>query len=85
MGQTFFNRNKIQLVFTEEAIDRLAEKVWENGIDPGAFLIQSYLNYDHGLKLINEKIGKQKFSIPPKGVDNPENYMNELIRLIYKD
>ncbi|MGA1871662.1 MAG: AAA family ATPase [bacterium] len=82
--QSFFNRNKIQLIFTDEAIDRLAEIVWEDGVAPGVFLIQSYQNYEHGLKLIYEKIGEHKFTIPPEGVDDPEKYLNQLIRMTYK-
>jgi len=80
----FSNRNEVQITFTEEAVDRLVEKVWGEGLDPLAFLKQSFQNYEHGLKLIKEKTGRREFSIPAEGVENPENFLNGLIREIYK-
>jgi len=84
-AEMFSCRNDIKISFTEEAIDRLVEKAWREGIDSGAFLQKSFQNYEHGLKLIKEKTGKRKYTIPPEGVENPENYMNELIRDTYKN
>jgi endopeptidase Clp ATP-binding regulatory subunit ClpX len=80
----FSNRNEVQIAFTEEAIDCLVKKVWKEGLEPLAFLKQSFQNYEHGLKLIKEKTGRREFSIPAEGVENPENYLNGLIREIYK-
>jgi endopeptidase Clp ATP-binding regulatory subunit ClpX len=80
----FSNRNEVQIAFSEEAIDRLVEKVWGEGLEPLAFLKQSFQNYEHGLKLIKEKTGRREFSIPAEGVENPENFLNGLIREIYK-
>jgi hypothetical protein len=83
-AQMFSNRNEVQVVFTEGAIDRLVEKTWEEGLDPLAFLKQSFQNYEHGLKLIKEKTGRREFSIPAEGVENPEDFLNGLIRETYK-
>jgi ATP-dependent Clp protease ATP-binding subunit ClpX len=80
----FSNRNEVQITFTEKAIDSLVEKVWEEGLEPLPFLKQSFQNYEHGLKLIKEKTGRREFSIPAEGVENPEDYLNALIREIYK-
>jgi len=82
--RTFSSRNEVQLHFTAEAIERLVERIWEEGFEPGAFLKQSFQNYEHGLKLIKEKTGKQEFFIPPEGMENPENYLNRLIQETYK-
>ncbi|MGA1843947.1 MAG: AAA family ATPase [bacterium] len=84
-AQMFSSRNDIKISFTEEAIDRLVEKVWREGVDSGTFLQRSFQNYEHGLKLIKEKTGKRKYTIPAEGIENPENYMNELIRDTYKN
>jgi ATP-dependent Clp protease ATP-binding subunit ClpX len=83
-ARTFSNRNEVQLIFTEEAIDRLVEKVWGEGLEPLAFLKQSFQNYGHGLKLIKEKTGRREFSIPAEGVEHPEDFLNKLIRETYK-
>ncbi|MGA1795822.1 MAG: AAA family ATPase [bacterium] len=84
-AQMFSSRNDIKISFTEEAIDRLVEKVWREGTDSGTFLQRSFQNYEHGLKLIKEKTGRRKYTIPAEGIENPENYMNELIRDTYKN
>jgi hypothetical protein len=80
----FSSRNEVQITFTEAAIDRLVEKVWEEGLEPVPFLKQNLQNYEHGLKLIKEKTGRREFPIPAEGVENPENYLNGLIRETYK-
>jgi len=80
----FSSRNEVQITFTEAAIDRLVEKCWEEGLEPVPFLKQSLQNYEHGLKLIKEKTGRREFPIPAEGVENPENYLNGLIRETYK-
>jgi hypothetical protein len=83
-AQTFSCRIDIKLYFTEEAIDRLVEKVWEDGVDLKTYLEESFQNYEHGLKLINEKTGRREFPISPEGIENPEDYLNDLIRETYK-
>ncbi len=83
-AREFSSRNEVQIAFTEEAIDQLLIKVWEEGVEPGAFLKQSFQNYEHGLKLIREKTGKRDFSLPAEAMENPENYLNLLIRETYK-
>jgi len=80
----FSSRNEVQIHFTEEAIDRLVEKIWEEGLEPEAFFRQSFQNYEHGLKLIKEKTGRSEIVIPPEGIENPENFLNRLIRETYK-
>jgi hypothetical protein len=80
----FASRNDVRLSFTDEAIDLLVEKIWEGDMDPVGYLKQSFQNYEHGLKLIKEKTGKAEFSIPAEGIENPEIYLNRLIREIYR-
>jgi hypothetical protein len=82
--QDFSSRNEVKLTFTEEAIDRLIEVVWDRNVDAEVFLEQTFQNYEHGLKLIRKKTGKKEFSISACCIDEPENYLNELIRESYK-
>ena len=84
-AQAFSARADVQMEFSEEAIDLFAEKVWKEGLDTGQTLKQSFQNYEHGLKLIREKTGTREFLISPEGIENPELYLNQLIREIYKD
>jgi ATP-dependent Clp protease ATP-binding subunit ClpX len=80
----FLARNGLTLRFDEGAIDRLVEKVWEEGVDPAAHLRASFQNYEHGLKLIYEKTGKREFLVSADGIDNPEADLNRLIRETYQ-
>lgn len=80
----FSKRNEVEVTFTEETVDALVRKVWEGGIDPKSFLGQSFQNLEHGLKLIKEKTGKRVFSITPEGIENPEEFLNQLIRDTYR-
>ncbi|MFC1851860.1 AAA family ATPase [candidate division CSSED10-310 bacterium] len=82
---SFVEKNDITISFSDEACDWLIQKVWQDQVEPLAFLKQSYQNYEHGLKLIREKTGKDHFSIPPEGIEEPENFLNKLIREIYHD
>jgi ATP-dependent Clp protease ATP-binding subunit ClpX len=83
-AEKFSLRNDLGVSFTEEAIDRLVEKVWKEGLDPGDYLGRSFQNYEHGLKLIREKTGKREFSISAGGMENPEQFLNGLIQETYR-
>jgi len=84
-AQSFSVRAEVQMEFSEEAIDRFAEKVWDERLDAGQTLRQLFQNYEHGLKLIREKTGTREFLITAEGIENPETYLNRLIRETYKD
>jgi len=80
----FSTRNELEISFTDEAIDCLAEKIWKEPQDLSAYLRLALQNYDHGLKLIREKTGKRQFIIPVEGVENPEQFLNGLIQEAYR-
>jgi ATP-dependent Clp protease ATP-binding subunit ClpX len=84
-ARAFSARNEVAFSFTEDAVDLFAEKAWREGADPGEFLRKSFQNYEHGMKLIREKTGVREFPIPGEGIENPEGYLNRMIREIYKD
>ena len=83
-ARRFSSRSEVHIDFTEEAVDRLVVKVWQEGVEPGEFLKRSFQNYEHGVNLINVNTGKRDFSMPAEGIENPENYLNLLIRETYK-
>jgi ATP-dependent Clp protease ATP-binding subunit ClpX len=83
-AEKFSLRNDLRVSFTEEAIDRLVEKVWKEGLDAADYLRRSFQNYEHGLKLIREKTGKKEFSISAGGMENPEQFLNGLIQETYR-
>jgi hypothetical protein len=83
-AEKFSRRNDLEMSFTEEAIDRLVETVWEEGMDPADYLGRSFQNYEHGLKLIREKTGKREFLISVEGMENPEQFLNGMIQETYR-
>jgi ATP-dependent Clp protease ATP-binding subunit ClpX len=79
----FQRRNGIRLQFSKEAIDRITEiALDEDG--KGAVICSRLLkDYEHGMKLIRDKIGRREFIITREAVDDPEGYLNRMIREIY--
>jgi len=80
----FNARNNLDMSFTDDALDCLAEKVWHENHDPLDYLKASFQNYDQGLKLIMAKTGNRRFLINAKGVSDPEQYLNSLIQDAYR-
>jgi endopeptidase Clp ATP-binding regulatory subunit ClpX len=81
----FQRRHGICLQFNNEAIDRIIEIALEEerkGIDVCSRLLK---DYEHGMKLIRDKIGRKEFVITKEAVDNPEGYLNRMIREIYRN
>ena len=83
-AEQFSRRNDLGMAFTEEAIDRLVEKTWQEGQDPADYLGKSFQNYEHGLKLIREKTGRREFLISAEGMENPEQFLNAMIQETYR-
>jgi ATP-dependent Clp protease ATP-binding subunit ClpX len=83
-AEKFSRRNDLEVSFSEEAVDRLVEKVWQEGVSPDGYLGKSFQNYEHGLKLIREKTGKRDFLISAEGMESPEEFLNGMIQETYR-
>ena len=83
-GEAFSTRNGLELSFTEDALDELTGLVWEEHRNPVEYLKTAFTNYDHGLKLIREKTGKQEFVVPAAGIRDSDEFLNELIQKAYR-
>ena len=80
----FQRRTGIDLQFSEEAIHRVTEIILdENGKGAGLFSRLSK-DYEYGFELIRDKTGQREFIITRETVDDPEGYLNRMIREIYK-
>jgi endopeptidase Clp ATP-binding regulatory subunit ClpX len=80
----FQRRHGIYLQFSNEAIDRITEIALEEDGKGIAVCSQLLKDYEHGMKLIRDKIGQKEFVITKEAVDNPEGYLNRMIREIYR-
>ena len=81
---SFYNRCEIEITFDDSAIDRILDAC---RFDPSSLYVHcerlsSILEY--GLTLIREKTGQEQFSVPSEAVDNPELFINRLIRICYE-
>jgi len=81
---SFFNRCEIEITFDDSAIDRILDACRS---DPSSLYVHcerlsSILEY--GLTLIREKTGQEHFNVPSDAVENPELFINRLIRICYE-
>jgi len=79
----FQRRHGIHLHFREEAIDRITEIALDEDGKGTAICSRLLKDYEHGMKLIRDKIGRREFIITREAVDDPEGYLNRIIREIY--
>jgi hypothetical protein len=76
----FFKNHEINIVLEEETIDYLMEQLVDGHLGVENIYQQLTDDFEHGLKLILEKTGKNRFFISKKALLAPEAYLNELIR-----
>lgn len=79
----FQRRNGIYLQCSEEAIGRITELAMEEDGKGAAICSRLVKDYEHGMKLIRDKVGRKEFILTREAVDNPEGYLNQIIREIY--
>jgi endopeptidase Clp ATP-binding regulatory subunit ClpX len=79
----FQRRNGIQLEFDEEALDRVTEIALEEDGKGEAVCSRLLRDYEHGMKLIRDRMDRKKFLITKEAVDNPEGYLNRVIQEVY--
>jgi endopeptidase Clp ATP-binding regulatory subunit ClpX len=79
----FHRRNGIYLRFDEEAVDRIMEVALEEDGKGAAICSRLLKDYEHGMKLIRDKLGRKEFILTKEAVDDPEGYLNQIIRKIY--
>jgi endopeptidase Clp ATP-binding regulatory subunit ClpX len=79
----FQRRNGIRLQFSEEAINRITEIAVDEDRKGMAVCSQFLKDYEHGMRLIRDKMGRREFIITKEAIDDPEGYLNRMIREIY--
>jgi ATP-dependent Clp protease ATP-binding subunit ClpX len=79
----FFERFAMRITFDDGAINRIVERVFVEGANLRRLMEDLCENYEHGLRLIQEKIGQDEFILTREAVDSPEDYLNRLIREYY--
>jgi ATP-dependent Clp protease ATP-binding subunit ClpX len=79
----FYRKHGISLRFSNEAIDRVTEIGLEEDGKGVGICSRLSKDYEHGFKLIRDRVGKREFVLTREAVDNPEAYLNQIIREIF--
>jgi endopeptidase Clp ATP-binding regulatory subunit ClpX len=74
----------IGIRFTDQALNRLICRTLVEDADAVKLLRELFSNYQHGLKLIRERTGCAAFDIDAPAIDNPQDYLNRLIKESYR-
>ncbi len=81
----FMKSNGLQVRFDDEARDFIASMIIQSKKTFGDFYKLLKGDFEYGFRLIQEKTGKQKFTITKKELENPEQYLNDMIKEEYID
>ena len=73
----------ILLQFEEEAVNRITEIALSEDRKGTTIFSRLSKDYEYGFELIRDKTGQKEFIIPKEAVDDPEGYLNRMIREIY--
>ncbi|MEI6126558.1 MAG: AAA family ATPase [Pseudomonadota bacterium] len=73
----------VEIHFDESGLNKIIERVLMEDLDAMSFLRALFINYNHGLKLIQERSGKASFELTEQAIDEPQEYLNKLIKQSY--
>jgi endopeptidase Clp ATP-binding regulatory subunit ClpX len=79
----FYRKEGISIQFNNEAIDRITEMTLNEDGKGTTILSRLSKDYEYGLELIRDKTGQKEFILTREAVDDPEAYLNRMIREIY--
>jgi ATP-dependent Clp protease ATP-binding subunit ClpX len=76
----FFKNNDINIVMEDDAVDFIIQQFEKNDINIEDYYEQLTNDFKHGLNLIREKTGKNRFFITKSALFNPEIFISKLIK-----
>ena len=76
----FFKSHDINIVLEEDAIDFIMMQLIESSIGLDDVYQKVNADFEHGLKLVREKTGRNRFYIARQALLNPEAYIRQLIQ-----
>ena len=79
----FQQKNGIRLQFDGEAIGRITEMALEEDMSGERVCSRLLKDYEHGMKLIRDRMGRREFVITKEAIDDPEGYLNRVIQEAY--
>jgi endopeptidase Clp ATP-binding regulatory subunit ClpX len=76
----FFKNQDINIVLEEEVVDLFIEQLITGSVDTESMYKQLSKGFEHGLKLVRDKTGKNRFFITKQAVLDPEGYVGHLLK-----
>jgi hypothetical protein len=76
----FFKNHDINIVMEEDAIDFIIDQLENASTRLEDFYKQLSADFEHGLKLIREKTGRNRFFITKQALLSPEKFISNLLR-----
>jgi len=76
----FFKNYDINIVMEEEAVDFIIEQLENSAIELGDFYKRLSVDFEHGLKLVQEKTGRTRFFITKDALLSPESFISRLMK-----
>ncbi len=76
----FYKNHDINIVMEDDAIDLIIEQFEKSSVSIEDFYERLSIDFEHGLKLIREKTGKDRFFITKDALLKPEDYISDLIQ-----
>jgi len=80
----FERRTGIDLQFSEEAILRVTEIILKEEGKGTVLFPKLSKDFEYGFELIRDKTGQREFIVTRETVDDPEGFLNRMIREIYR-
>ena len=76
----FFKNHDINIVLEDDAIDFIMEQFENSANNLEVFYKQLTMHFEHGLKLIREKTGRNRFFITKNALLDPDSFISNLIK-----
>jgi endopeptidase Clp ATP-binding regulatory subunit ClpX len=76
----FFKNHDINIVLEDDAIDYIIDQLENSTSGLEAFYDHISTDFEYGLKLVQEKTGKNRFFITKDALINPESFISNLIK-----
>jgi len=76
----FLKNHGINIVLEDDTIDHIISQWLVHPVDGDAIYKQLSADFLHGLKLVHEKTGRNRFFITRQALDSPENFIGQLLQ-----
>ena len=75
---------EVNVSFDESAVDEIIDQAIKTGQQPGPLMFQLAKRLEYGLRLVKDRSGVESFSINAEAVISMEDFINNLIKDIYR-